>query len=219
MFIALSGLDGCGKSTHISSLSKHFSSQGTRTKIIWARPGSTSRVLFFKKIARFLFRGLPAPGRSKKREKLIKSSKLGRVWVLISMLDIIFEYAVIARIYHLLGYNVIFDRFYEDSVIDIEIMLGADGCYSKLPIIAFLSNLLPDFNTKFFLKIGVDTSIIRCEQKFEPFPDTNEEKKRRYTIYMNSNLFNEYNGIDAERDSVSVYQDIRRVIDNKESTC
>lgn len=215
MYIALSGLDGCGKSTHISRLSDHFSSRGFRTKIIWARPGSTSRVLFFKKIARIIFRSLPSPGRSNKREELIRSSKLGKVWVFISMLDIIIEYAVIARIYHVLGFSVIFDRFYEDSVVDFDIMLGSDSNYSNSTFIALLGKLLPYFETKFLLKIEVNTSIKRCAQKFEPFPDTDEEKKRRYSIYRNTSLFNKYHEIDAELDPGSVYLDILKVIEKK----
>ena len=47
--------------------------------------------------------------------------------------------------------------------------------------------LRPNRNiVKIFLEIPIETSIERCNQKWEPFPDTACEKKQRYKIYCDN---------------------------------
>ena len=88
----LSGIDGCGKSTQINLLSKYLDSKKLKYKVLWVRPGSTSWMLGIKKIARFFFKSLPSPGRSSKRERLMKKSTLGKLWFYSSFFELLYIY-------------------------------------------------------------------------------------------------------------------------------
>ena len=49
MIVAISGLDGAGKSTQIDLLSKSLSAKGVRVRFLWARGGYTPGFEFIKK--------------------------------------------------------------------------------------------------------------------------------------------------------------------------
>jgi hypothetical protein len=81
---------------------------------------------------------------------------------------------------NLLGYKVVFDRHIFDALIDYQIMLDRD-----LFELHFVKLLLRSSSsiTKIYLEIPIDISRSRCSQKWEPFPDTDDEKVQRYKIY------------------------------------
>jgi dTMP kinase len=178
--IVFSGIDGCGKSTQINLIVSHFNAQNIKYKVIWVRPGSTTFILFAKSVARFFFRSLPKPGRSNKREEILKKGNLGRWWFYLTFLDLIYIFYLKVPILNLIGYKVIFDRHIFDALIDYQIMLDKD--LFKLHFIKLL--LRPSSKTtKIYLDIPIDISKSRCDEKWEPFPDTDDEKVQRYGIY------------------------------------
>ena len=81
---------------------------------------------------------------------------------------------------NLLGYRVVFDRHIFDALIDYQIMLDRD-----LFEVYFIKLLLRSSSstTKIYLEIPIDISRSRCDQKWEPFPDTEDEKVERHKIY------------------------------------
>ena len=207
--IALSGIDGCGKSTQIELLEQYFITENIRYKVIWARPGSTSFVLLMKAIARFFFRSLPKPGRSEEREGLMKNSSMGRLWFYLTFLELIYIYKIKARIITMFNYKVIFDRHTLDSVIDYQILLERN-LFGKWVVTRFLGS---DKNCiKICLDISLDESFKRCNNKWEPFPDTKEEKVIRDSIYREYLPLHGYITLDGTRNGQDLHKNIISLI-------
>lgn len=208
--LVLSGIDGCGKSTQIEYLSKYLNSKEIKYKTIWARPGSTKLMLILKNLARFFFKSLPSPGRSEKRENLMKKSTLGKAWFLLSFIELIYIYKIKTKILNFCGYKVIFDRHIFDSIIDYQIMLERNLLDKN-----FIKYLLkPNRNTLFInLNISIDESILRCKNKWEPFPDTNNEKIIRYELYQKYISCLNYITIDGTLNPKLIHKDIVNMLE------
>lgn len=179
--ISFSGIDGCGKSTQIEIITDRWNTQRVKYKIIWARPGSTPGLLLAKKMYRTVLRSAPKVGRSEKRTKMLKSSNIGKLWLYLSMMEIVFIYAIITRLYALMNYRVLCDRNFADSLIDYEVMLGVQFYDTKFGRI-MRSICSPDLSVLF--DISIEESDRRCTEKYEPYPDLPEEKKLRYHLYQ-----------------------------------
>jgi len=178
--IVFSGIDGCGKSTQIERISGYFDLNHIKYKIFWVRPGSTPFILFMKSVARFLFKSLPEGGRSDKREALLRQSKIGKIWFYLSFIELLYIFKIKSPILTFFGYKLIFDRYILDSIIDYEIMLDKALFNNK-----FVKSLLRSNKeiVKIYLEIPIKESIYRCERKWEPFPDTEQEKIARFKLY------------------------------------
>jgi thymidylate kinase len=123
---------------------------------------------------------LPKGGRSDKRETLLKQSKIGKIWFYLSFIELLYIFKIKPPILTLFGYKLIFDRYILDSIIDYEIMLDKALFNNK-----FVKSLLrPNKDiVKIYLEIPIKDSIYRCERKWEPFPDTEQEKIVRFKLY------------------------------------
>ena len=194
--IAFSGIDGCGKSTQIELLKNYFEEKSIKYKVIWMRPGSTPILLKTKNLARKFFTRLPAEGRSKKREKLMKKSYLGKLWFYLSFLEIVFIAKVESFFLRLRGFHIIYDRHLFDAIIDYRIALDMDLFKNK-----FINFLLKPSSKALMLCLDIPLEISRerCKKKYEPFPDTDEEKIKRYKVYkdhIDESGYIKINGLD-----------------------
>jgi len=207
--VAFSGIDGCGKSTQIEKLSRYYDDNDIKYKVFWVRPGSTPFILFIKSIARFFFRSLPKAGRSEQREKLMKKSKVGRLWFYLTFIDLIYIFKIKTPLTVLLGHKVIFDRHIFDSIIDYQIMLDMPVFDTKLVkmLLGADKNII-----KIYLEIPIQDSIDRCEQKWEPFPDTEQEKIIRDRLYKERITGFNYTQIDGLSQPELIHQSIMSLI-------
>ena len=187
MVIGFSGLDGCGKSTIIKALTEFLDaneSSRKKVRVVWTRVGYTPGINFLKNVARKLLPNkLPAPGRSTARTKGLKKPFVQRLWITISLLELIWIFVVKLRFLSF-GKVLLLDRQIDDSLIDLKILFGENIFNDKL--YSFLVYLLKTLSVKIekiAIDIDLETSDYRCSIKFEPFPDLPEEKSRRIKLY------------------------------------
>ena len=196
MVIGFSGLDGCGKSTIIKALIVFlYDEKNSKRHVqsVWTRVGYTPGINLLKNIARKIFsKNLPSPGRSTSRTKTLQRPLVQRVWITISLLELIWIFSIKLRV---LSFRkvLLLDRQIDDSLIDLKILFGHDVLNDKFyRFLVFLLKKLSLNIEKVGIKIDLETSDYRCSVKFEPFPDLPEEKIERITFYekiLNKNNF------------------------------
>ena len=121
MLITFSGIDGAGKSTQIVILKKNLAHQGIKVKHIWARGGYTKGFETLKKIIRLIFRNkLPESGISEKRIKIIAKPWIAKLWIRIAILDLILLWCVYVRVFKIMGFYILCDRYIEDTALDFK---------------------------------------------------------------------------------------------------
>ena len=213
MIIAISGLDGAGKSTQIYELSKRLKHRNIKFKIIWARGGYTPLFEFLKKILRKITGKVLAPvGNTKKRQKQLSNSIIQKLWLSIAILDLFLLWGVYARLLSVFGVVVICDRFIQDTLLDFRRNFPDSGIEESL-LWKSLKVFTPKPTCAFVLWIPVDLSCERSLQKGEPFPDDYETLNWRLTQYLDEQIFPqvEYARIDGRLNVV----DISNKINNK----
>ena len=189
MLIALSGMDGAGKSTQIKLLSRKFRSIGKRHSIIWARGGYTPIFEALKKAMRVMAGSkLAMQGHSETRTKQLSKVWVQKLWISIAIMDLIFLWGAYTRILRLFGHVVILDRYINDTLLDFRRNFPSsqfeDGILWK-----FLVFSAPKPSVQFVITIPVEKSIERSKLKNEPFPDSEATLRWRLSHYQDKNLF------------------------------
>jgi thymidylate kinase len=203
--IIFSGLDGAGKSTQIGFLSNYFTGIGQNINIYWARIGYTNS---FEKLKSFLRKSInkkiPKPGHSEERNKLFKNNLIFKIWITLSLIDLIYLWTFKIRYKLLKGNIVICDRYIIDSELDIKQNFPNYNLNNNL-LWKFLKSTIPDTKNKFFLWVDVETSINRSIIKNEPFPDSKEILIWRLNNYFNHNeISNKYIKIKCDKEVIEV---------------
>lgn len=184
LLVALSGIDGAGKSTQISLLSEKFDTEGVPYVYLWTRGGNTPGVTFIKSfLRRFSPLRLPPPGRSEGRTKMLAKPRVQILWLIAAILELCWIYGIFVRWQTFRGRLVLCDRYLADTLIDFKVMFPQQEVEVWM-LWKFLVKITPAPAASFFLKIPLDTSFERCLVKYEPFPDTDEEKRTRYNLYV-----------------------------------
>ncbi len=212
MLIALSGIDGAGKSTQLELLEGHYRQRGLQTVYLWTRGGYTPGINRAKDVCRRLAgRKLPSSGNSPQREELLGKSWIQRVWLTIAILDLLRVYAFQVRLWLWQNKVVICDRYLWDTLIDFKIM------FPGLPVENWLLWKMLVFCTpkpglQCLLTITLELSDARCAQKFEPFPDSPERRERRYVLYREAKELERWKVLDSSRAIDAVFAEIRSLL-------
>ena len=181
--IVFSGLDGAGKSTQIELIKSSFLKQNKKCFIFWSRGGYTPGFQKLKNIIRKILKNkLPKPGRSQQRDASFGNPLIKKIWLIISIVDLIFYYSIFLRIKLLLGHNIICDRFILDTKIDFNIAYPNEKIEDWLLWKVLLCcSIKPNYH--FLLLISVKESMDRSLLKAEPFPDSFETLEKRLAYY------------------------------------
>jgi len=212
--IIFSGLDGAGKSTQIKFLVEYLHSRGRSPKFIWTRGGYTSLFNGLKNLLRKLMGGrVPPPGRNEKRERVMRSKRVQKFWLIIALLDLFRVYAFQIRFWLWFGKIVICDRYLIDTLIDFKINFKNQNIERW-----FLYKLLlwtsPRPDLSFLMLIPVEEGIKRSGQKDEPFPDSPEILTKRLGMYKE--LLDDKNWIvlDGLKSKEKLTFEIKQIVDN-----
>lgn len=183
--LAFSGLDGGGKSTQIDLLQTSLKREGRRTRHIWIRGGYTSGMESMKNILRRLpaDRGLPAPGPNPQRTRAFSNGYLRRLWLTVSLLDLMRLCVFQVRWWKWRGETVICDRYIWDSLIDFRLNFPSENVESWW-LWKLLSSASARPDATFLMLVPVEESIRRSDIKGEPFRDSREVLDKRLAAYQ-----------------------------------
>ena len=180
---AFSGLDGAGKTTQIELLSTALAQRKKRVRRVWIRVGYTPTLDWLRALIRRMRPNLlPPPGPSSARDKQMNSARLRRIWLVVAMLDLLVYLGVWVRLLRMLGFQVVADRWIEDSELDLRLNFSHDAPETWC-LWRFVKFLLPKPTVHFLFLIPVEESIRRSREKKEPFPDGEVTLKRRLAYY------------------------------------
>lgn len=205
----MSGIDGAGKSTQLNRLIDLLKQQNITAVSLWTRGGHTSGINLLKNLGRKLAGGkLPPSGNSPQREQMLGKRWIQKIWLTIAILDLIWIYGVRIRLWLQQGKTVVCDRYLWDTLIDFNIMFPGIEI-EKWILWKMLVFIAPRPQQQFLLMIPLELSEKRCTQKYEPFPDTPDKRRRRYSLYLDAATRREWTVIDSTRSVDSVFADIQ----------
>lgn len=212
LLIALSGIDGAGKSTQLEKLKYFFSSADQETVTLWTRGGYTPGINRIKDLSRkFAGKKLPPSGNSSQREQILGRSWVQKVWLTLAILDLVRIYGIHVRIWLWRDKVVICDRFLWDTLIDFKILFP-HVAVEQWNLWRFLVWITPRPALQCLLMIPLELSESRCAQKYEPFPDTPERRRRRYALYAQASPLYNWRKIDSTQTVESVFSDIESML-------
>jgi thymidylate kinase len=162
MLIALSGMDGTGKTKHANALLSAFRRCAIHATYVWSRVGSSSLTEAVFGAVRRLHRPpmhdqpatASATDRLRRRQRLLRHPLIRLAWQIIVLADILWHYTIRVRWSLLRGQVVICDRYILDAIADVAASCGdaeaatafawALTALAPRPAITFLLTLPPN---------------------------------------------------------------------------
>ncbi len=189
MIVAMSGLDGAGKSTQIAELTKRLKADNFSSKVIWARGGYTPLFEMLKNLVRLIARKkLPPPGITKERKKHLSNPYIQKIWLIIATIDLILLWGIYVRFMSKLGFFIICDRYINDTLLDFRRNFP-ESQFEDSVYWALLRFMVPKPDHHFVLWIPVEVALSRSNDKEEPFPDDKETLSWRLSLYLDKEIF------------------------------
>ncbi|MDP8200853.1 MAG: nucleotidyltransferase family protein [Candidatus Tenebribacter burtonii] len=209
LFVVFSGIDGCGKSSHINTLLENHRTCDIKTNVIWSRAGSLPVINKLLKMARF-FKSNSEKKEikkqdSRKKKSLPKNPVTIYLWRLLNSWEMILWYFIKIRIPLIFGKSIIADRYIYDSIIDMEI-LSNSAKYNR-PIYKLLELLTPKPDVIFNLNVNLDNIISRGVDESRDELAAKEKHYKKFlstkdVIEINNN--NDFNSVNSNLTTISL---------------
>lgn len=183
--IAVSGVDGSGKSTQIELLAESLRRQGSTVVVRWFRPGYSPQAERLKRWLRLPSArsedGRAAGDEAARRDSAMRRPLIRLAWLLFAGLDAVVEVGLVARVLRRRG-TVIYDRWALDARLDLRINFAdwpriVSGIERAVDVLA----CAPD--SALLLIVPKETANQRLAGKDEPFPDSPDVARRRRSGY------------------------------------
>lgn len=212
MIISFSGIDNSGKSTQIDLLIKELSNRHKSAIYIWSRGGYTPFYNFLKRLLRKgLKKRFPPAGLNNERESAFRNPLVQKMWLAIAIFDLTLFYGLYFRFVKLMGKTIIADRYINDTEIDFILNFPAIPFQHWL-IWKILLFIIPRPEVNLLLTIPLEESKRRSIVKKEPFADNDEQRKKRYDLYMQLKIKNRHSIIDATQPIEIVFYKIKKTV-------
>ena len=161
--IAVSGLDGAGKTAHIRALSAALETSEVINRVVWSRCGCSPLYRTLSRTAQLVLPG--ANGALRNSEVgARRASPLQRfartAWAWANALDLALLYQWKVRLPLLTGKVVIADRYTADAAVEIAARLGVSDPMS-LPAVRALMALAPTPNSAYLLDLPAEVAAFR----------------------------------------------------------
>ncbi len=183
LIITFSGIDGAGKSTQIRELQDHLDRRGIPFRTFRIRGGYTPIMQSLKRVVRAVLPGgVPAAGDLRARQSAFRHGWIRSCWIALALLDLALLVAVLLPLLRRLGWVVLCDRWYWDTLIDFRLHFARDRIERRaLWLLLKRWTVHPDL--PFLLWLPQDAMTARNAARAEPFPDPPAVRIRRYEEY------------------------------------
>jgi thymidylate kinase len=193
--VAISGVDCSGKSTQIAALIEAVRKRGERPYFIWFRVGHTPVINLVKDV----LLGKVRTPLTAQRARVMSSSWKRSLWLHIAFADVALLTAVHIRMLPLLGYNVVCDRYIEDSEHDLIVNFGEYA--AQFPAWKFVKAIAAKPDVHILLDLPFEEARRRSIETNEPDADPDEKRLRRAALYEKMKNQSDYAILDAKKSS------------------
>jgi thymidylate kinase len=155
--IALSGLDGSGKTAHAGALSQAMDTSEVINRVVWSRCGCSP---LYRAARRLVGRAASSPPGSSSSGRRIPGGLIGAAWAWANALDLALLYQWKVRLPLATGKVVICDRYAADAAVEIGHRLGVSDPMS-LAAVRALVRLSPRPHAAYLLGVPADVAAGR----------------------------------------------------------
>lgn len=176
--VAISGLDGSGKTKYLNSLKRHFNECEIKSTIKWHRVGSLAITQFVLT----LIRGDSNKGRTNNRNNrekmkvLLKNSSTLLIWELLNFIDLLIFYFLKVQVPKKLGKVVLCDRHILDDIVDFESLRKTKN--NNRFLYNIIMRFFPKADLYFFINIPKEIIKNRTKEKIV------ENIEKNYVVYQ-----------------------------------
>ena len=208
MIIAVSGVDGSGKSTPIELLERSLRMSGYRPSVLWFRPGYSDLMVRLKAAVRGRKPDLvPTTDDPVARQRAFAKRHVRMAWMAMAVTDMLLNLAGRVRLLGAAGRVVICDRYLFDSLLDLE--LRFEEFQTLRPAIErALRVAVPSPDLSLLLLVPRHVMHERLAKKQEPFPDPPELRDARFDRYLDWAKSGRVTVIDGDQSIQAVHREI-----------
>jgi len=200
------GLDSSGKSTQIDRLEAALLAEGTPSTRLWSRVGYTPGITALKTAARRVLGKRPGVRTYPQRASSLGNPWKRRLWVTLSLLDLLVLYGARVRIWLARGRVVICDRYLVDALLDLRINFPQDRVEHWL-LWRLLTRVTPTPDLVLLLTIPVELSLGRSATRGRT-QESAEVLERRSLTYRQFSEDERWCELDAARGIQELTQDV-----------
>ncbi len=180
--ITFSGIDCAGKSTQIARLREWCDQKGIESVVVWSRPGFTPGIAKLKTLLRGKKGGATEEAKEIYREKVRKTGWKNKLYLQLSLWDMIFYYGITLRCMEKKGTVLLCDRYLQDARVDLKLRYQ-DYDFEKLCSWRLLQKVAKKPAVSFLFTIPAEEAIRRAKIKGEIGVDSDERRQMRMGYY------------------------------------